>query len=233
MKSGKRAGSIRFPGTTDDIAFDKRGYLHAHFNPGFYMQGVGRFDPDRPAGEGRVEVPYDYGVAKSGRRLSHGWRAHATGGEMVGILPVRDQPGAKFFQDGIGVNVRGDVAEICNIYYVPKMEDRGWNIFKEGMAARGRLEGKLGDVSAEAIAEKLDVDRLKRQMLTIARDTMQDMLKSGEFKAMIDDSIFQAAMANLVQAPAFKQLLDEKFKTMTKYLAEEVIPKRVKKLNGD
>jgi hypothetical protein len=43
----------------------------------------------------------------------------------VGILPLKDQPGAKFFQDGIGVNMRGDIAEQCNIYYVPKMDEVG------------------------------------------------------------------------------------------------------------
>ncbi|MBA4387744.1 MAG: hypothetical protein C0404_07170 [Verrucomicrobia bacterium] len=104
LKSGAWLGNIRLPGVIDDIAFDKQGYMHCHFNPGFYQQGVGRLDP----GQRLRECPYDYGVD------AKGW---------LGVIPVRDQPGAKFFQDGIGVNMRGDVAENCNIYYAPKRDD--------------------------------------------------------------------------------------------------------------
>jgi hypothetical protein len=99
----------------DDMTFDKHGYAHLHFNPCFFGQGVGRVDPSRMSesdkAEGRYrypECPYDYGVE------SHGWK---------GILPTKDQNGAKGFQDGIGANMRGDVASVCNIYYAPKMED--------------------------------------------------------------------------------------------------------------
>lgn len=110
----------------DDISFDKRGYMHKHLNPGFYMPGVAREDPDQPVPargrrvghlpnvevKGFKEVPYDYGIEKMGPYNV----------PYLGILPVRDQPGAKFFQDGIGVNMMGYVAENCNIYYAPKME---------------------------------------------------------------------------------------------------------------
>jgi hypothetical protein len=58
-------------------------------------------------------MPYDYGIEKMGP-----WHQPWTG-----ILPVKDQPGAKFFQDGIGANMRGDVVVDSNIYYVPRMED--------------------------------------------------------------------------------------------------------------
>ncbi len=124
LKSGKLLHSVVFPGRIDDFTFDKRGYMHAHLDPGFYQPGVGRLDPDQstPDGDRRYrnryrlkECPYDYGIE------APGW---------VGIIPVKDQPGAKFFQDGIGVNMRGDVAEICNIYYVPRMDNMtlqaGW-----------------------------------------------------------------------------------------------------------
>jgi sugar lactone lactonase YvrE len=120
LRSGKLS-HLASLGGTDDIAFDKRGYMHRHFNPGFYFPGVGRVDPDQATPGGRKpshlprvnmlafkEVPYDYGIEKK---------------DWLGVLPVRDQPGAKFFQDGIGVNMAGDVAENCNIYYVPKMDD--------------------------------------------------------------------------------------------------------------
>jgi hypothetical protein len=72
--------------------------------------------------QGLRECPYDYGVeGKNGRR---------------GILPCRDQLGAKFFQDGIGVNMMGDVAENCNIYYAPKRDDDAKAFSMSGPAAR-------------------------------------------------------------------------------------------------
>jgi hypothetical protein len=106
------------PGVTDDIAFDKRGYMHCHFNPGFYQRGVGRFDPDQTLADDRLtEVPYDYGVEAANR-------------EWKGVLPVMDQPGSKFFQDGIGVNMAGDVAENCNIYFAPKRDEAATGLFR-------------------------------------------------------------------------------------------------------
>jgi len=116
LRTGKLLGAYPKPCAYDDAAFDKRGYMHLHFNPCFFGQGVGRVDPSRATlvdnARGRAfrypEVPYDYGVE------ALGWR---------GILPTKDQGGAKGFQDGLGVNMRGDVASQCNIYYVPKWED--------------------------------------------------------------------------------------------------------------
>jgi hypothetical protein len=128
LASGKYEGALRHPGSTDDIAFDKRGYLHAHFNPCFYMQGVGRFDPSklRPGQDRNAKVftypecPYDYGVEKGG---------------LVGILPVKDQTGAKGFQDGLGVNMCGELAVQTNIYFVPKMEDEARSFALQGSEA--------------------------------------------------------------------------------------------------
>jgi hypothetical protein len=116
LRTGAYLGELYLPGTIDDIAFDKRGYLHAHFNPGFYMQGAGRLDPGRATKRDAKtlvypEIPYDYGEERK---------------PWMGILPLRDQPGAKFFQDGIGVNMQGDIAVNSNIYYVPKTEDDGF-----------------------------------------------------------------------------------------------------------
>jgi len=103
----------------NDMAFDKRGYAHLHFSAGHYMPGVARVDPDRDF----QEVPYDYGEERQG----------VSGPKWRGMLPVRDQPGAKFFQDGLGVNMVGDVAEVCNIYYVPKIDDNFGGIADPGM----------------------------------------------------------------------------------------------------
>jgi hypothetical protein len=110
----------RHPKGGDDVEYDKRGYMHVHFNPGFYLPGVARMSPDRKGKDRKGmttygEVPYDYGVAKTGKYRTR-W---------MGVLPVRDQPGAKFFQDGMGVNMKGDIAVQTNVYYVPKMEDYG------------------------------------------------------------------------------------------------------------
>ncbi len=139
LRSGAVLGEFWLRGAADDIAFCKRGYLHVHFNPGFYMPGVGRLDPDNKAlydgmstkwrlPRSQVytlkEVPYDYGIEKPP------WR---------GVLPVKDQPGAKYFQDGFGVNMRSDVAEQCNIYYVPKMEEAGWLAADIGRSVRDML----------------------------------------------------------------------------------------------
>ena len=123
LATGKYEGRIGFPHSTDDIVFDKRGRVHVHFNPGFYMPGVARLDPDQQAAAGSGasyrEMPYDYGIQKTGK-WNQGW---------IGVLPVKDQPGAKFFQDGIAVSMQGDIAVQSNIYYVPKMEDSVSEVF--------------------------------------------------------------------------------------------------------
>ncbi|MBA4387588.1 MAG: hypothetical protein C0404_06375 [Verrucomicrobia bacterium] len=124
LKTGKLIGTVRLP-HSDDVAFDKKGYMHVHFNPGFYGQGVARLDPGRAVLDGGKlnypEVPYDYGIDK---KISlENWK---------GILPVRDQPGAKFFQEGLGVNMRGELAVESNIYYIPKMEESSWQEFTGG-----------------------------------------------------------------------------------------------------
>jgi hypothetical protein len=99
-------------GLYDDISFDKRSYLHVHSSPRFGVKGVYRLDPQRSKKQGDVvtyaECPYDYGIET---------------GSFTGVLPVKDQLGAKGFQDGMGVNMRGDIAVQSYIYYVPKMDD--------------------------------------------------------------------------------------------------------------
>ncbi|MFC1672178.1 hypothetical protein ACFL01_03480, partial [Planctomycetota bacterium] len=126
-------------------AFDKHGFMHVHFNPGFYMPGVGRVDPSQRVKHGKEEnsfrypeVPYDYGIPKMGK-----WKS-----EWIGILPTKCQPGAKFFQDGIGANMRGDVAVESNIYYVPRMSEHGYGLAAAGILERGKkgeyVDGSMG-----------------------------------------------------------------------------------------
>ena len=141
LTTGRLLGVYPSPCAYDDAAFDKRGYMHLHFNPCFFGQGVGRVAPFRATTDAKAEkragptagngagakafrypeVPYDYGVN------ALGW---------IGILPTKDQAGAKGFQDGLGVNMRGDVASECNIYYVPKWEDEVREEALAGNAAR-------------------------------------------------------------------------------------------------
>ncbi len=131
-------------GCPDDTAFDKRGYMHGRQNPRSKPPCVWRVDPARAekttgrddrgrsyAAEHYPECPYDYGVERKG-----GWK-----GSWLGALALRDQGGAKGFQDGFGVNMRGQIAVESNIYYVPKMEDEGKGLALQGTSAqqaRGR-----------------------------------------------------------------------------------------------
>ncbi len=150
LASGKYLTHVLFTGT-DDIAIDKKGYVHCHFNPGFFMPGVGRVDPSRQfdrtsraVEEGEwhfpgaryvsyAEVPYDYGVLPQGTWTTFIYAGKSFAGrrhEWRGIIYTKDQPGAKYFQDGLGVNMRGEIAVQSNIYYVPKMDDIGaWEAF--------------------------------------------------------------------------------------------------------
>jgi hypothetical protein len=90
------------------------------------------------------EIPYDYGVEIRGAYCA----------PRKGALPVKDQPGAKFFQDGIGVNMRGDVAENCNVYFVPKMDDVGRDMAMSttailDMQSRGEYNSTIGNKYAD------------------------------------------------------------------------------------
>ncbi|MBA4388967.1 MAG: hypothetical protein C0404_13380 [Verrucomicrobia bacterium] len=161
LSTGTYEGRVRFPRPADDIAFDKRGYVHGHENPtsaaGF--PNVWRADPSRATKAKRKtwskrdvedvsypECPYDYGEGV--------W-------ELKGAVRTKCQPGAKSFQDGLGVNMRGDLAVESNIYYVPKMEDEGMNLALAGV--RERTSG------GRWIEEGFDLNRL-----------IQDTAKRGE-----------------------------------------------------
>jgi hypothetical protein len=130
LKTGTYEGRFSTnAGCVDDIAFDKRGYMHGRQNPRS-PACVWRVDParavDRKTRDGVVkhypECPYDYGVEREGT-------------SWIGALAVKDQHGAKGFQDGFGVNMRGQIAVESNIYYVPKMEDAGRELAMAGSSA--------------------------------------------------------------------------------------------------
>jgi len=136
LKTGRCNGRWKTDsGSFDEIGFDKRGYMHGHQNCRAGTPCAWRVDPsraekrkvslspsDRRSMSARVakayeamdvtyypECPYDYGEQKPPR-----W---------VGALPTKCQAGAKGFQDGFGVSMRGEVAVESNIHYVPKMDD--------------------------------------------------------------------------------------------------------------
>ncbi|MBA4386794.1 MAG: hypothetical protein C0404_02365, partial [Verrucomicrobia bacterium] len=192
IKTGARKGTFRInAGTFDDFDFDKFGRMHVHFNPGFYFPGIGRVDPaqarETKDKDGLTvfsypEMPYDYGEEKV-----------VTGqGSWKGVLPVRDQPGAKYFQDGLGVNMRGDVIVESNIYWVPKMEDEGFNLAVAGMDANGRREeAHTGDYSYEKFAAVMkerekkgeEVFSIQRQPgVSLAGATVWTFSSNGELK---------------------------------------------------
>jgi hypothetical protein len=114
----------------------------------------GTLERDRHKGPGHLfypEVPYDYGVAEEAKR---GWK---------GIIPVKDQAGAKGFQDGLGVNMRGDVAEECNVYYVPKMEDIGRGMVEANIASAKKASG-FTCVGSRSYAEvKRDFEQMRKR----------------------------------------------------------------------
>ncbi|MFC1671927.1 hypothetical protein ACFL01_02205, partial [Planctomycetota bacterium] len=162
LKTGAKLGNVRLHGIIDDIAFDKRGYVHCHFNPGYYEPGVGRLDPTRSSMDGQknivyAECPYDYGV--QGRK-DKWWK---------GIIPVKDQPGAKFFQDGIGVNMRGDVAVQSNLYYAPKMEEEATAFAMVGAKLNTWGEGNGGESMAGQVRFVKEMEKLGNQVYWIKR----------------------------------------------------------------
>ncbi|MBA4387618.1 MAG: hypothetical protein C0404_06525, partial [Verrucomicrobia bacterium] len=138
LATGKPLHGSQQPG--DDIIFDKRGYMHCHVPP-IPQAGVVRLDvtQKRPSNIGTIsglpvfaykETPYDYGEEV------------ATMKGLVGVVKTKCQPGAKTFQDGIGVNMRGDLVVESNIYYVPKMEEEGRKLAWVGVD-QGRASGRV------------------------------------------------------------------------------------------
>lgn len=173
LETGNVLFDLNLHGAVDDVAFDKRGYMHCHLNPGFFTPGVVRLDPSQSQTEpfkdsaGRVqkgptafkEVPYNYGVEAP----KHG---------LLGLLPVKDQPGAKFFQDGFGVNMFGDIAVGSYIYFVPKMEEEGYKVGFAGKLARvasGGVSWDDGGGYAEYMRKIQETLRLGEEVYYIPR----------------------------------------------------------------
>ena len=138
LKTGRYLYSHAYHKTPhfEDVAFDKRGFMHVHQYPG---TGVGteacvfRLDPERAEPHqwlkdnmGRPytlysECPYDYGVRRPSAKPM--WE---------GAIPARGQYGVAGFQHGLGVNMRGDVAVESGIFYVPKMDNEVRNYALQG-----------------------------------------------------------------------------------------------------
>ena len=106
-----------------DIAFSKSGYMYTHIT-GMVM----RHDPERtyrkrmPGGPDPIlmkEVPLD----------------HGTVGGSLGAVATKDQGCAKGYQDGFGVNMRGDFVVESNIAYVPRMQDEAKALIGGGVGA--------------------------------------------------------------------------------------------------
>lgn len=123
LKTGKQAGRLpSISPAASEIAFDKRGYLHAHMACGFPegKQAIGRLDPVKsiPGEKGTkraVEVPYDYGVE----------RVADYGVKWSGVIPLM-LTDHQMWTWGFGVNMRGDLAVTMHVEYSPKMEAESW-----------------------------------------------------------------------------------------------------------
>jgi hypothetical protein len=138
LKSGRFLGGS--PGCSpapSEIAFDKRGYIHAHMAAGFPegKQAIGRLDAghvvtlDRGARR-YAEVPYDYGVE---RVADYGVR-------WAGVLPLVATD-HQLWTWGFGVNMRGDVAVTMHVEFAPKMETEAWqeaNLWRVQREAMGK-----------------------------------------------------------------------------------------------
>ncbi|MFC1672351.1 hypothetical protein ACFL01_04380, partial [Planctomycetota bacterium] len=194
LKTGTYLGLMRANAYSyEDLSFDKYGYLHIHFNPGFFTPGVGRVDPSQAKpfkderknqfGLSYPEVPYDYGVAAPGKY----------GPAWTGVLPLKDQPGAKYFQDGLGANMRGEVAVQTNIYYVPKMGEVGYSLMAEGGGNRSKAGiwggPKCGTYEAymKRVSEKQKLGEIvyfiaRRPGVTLAGGTIWVFDRTGELR---------------------------------------------------
>ena len=137
LVTGEREGTfVALGGCFQDIGFDRRGYMHGHQNNRAGIPCVWRVDPSlvviEKDKEGDIllkypEVPYDYGVEVS----TGGWHVKT----WKGAIATKCQAGAKGFQDGMGVNMKGDIVVGSNIYYVPKMEEAGKELALAGSSA--------------------------------------------------------------------------------------------------
>ncbi len=201
LKSGTYEGRFRVKDQEgfDDIAIDKRGFMHGHSWGTGPDARVWRVDPSRgetvsgKGGPGSVgplylfpEVPYDYGVprnvgSESGRPIA-----------LDGSLPVKSQASSHPWQHGLGVNMCGDVAVSSRISYVPKMEetvrDSLFEVMKEreqqGIYVGGNLHGKYASFlrDIQDMSKKGEVYFLPREPgIPLYGDTIWTFDRSGEY----------------------------------------------------
>jgi hypothetical protein len=79
------------------------------------------------------------------------------------MVPTKDQGGAKTFQDGLGVNMRGDLAVQSNVYYVPKMEDVGRELVDMGASAHRADTGVSSDVCSSYASFMQGVSEMEKR----------------------------------------------------------------------
>jgi hypothetical protein len=81
---------------------------------------------------------------------------------------------------------------------------------KLGATTGEAIPDRVNAIVAEAVAAKMNPAAMQQQVLRIAQENIKD----------------------IASTPNFKQMLDEKFKVMMKYLSADVIPKQIKRIMG-
>ncbi len=130
-----------------EIAFDKRGYMHIH-RSGSAPKGIVRVYPelrnshavDHPC----REVSYDYGEVFEG---------------YAGALPT-PATDTQHYSWGLGVNMRGDIAVVNHIGYVPKFQEEA----TESLALSQKQDQAAGVWRFDTFAEWMRrLDQMKRR----------------------------------------------------------------------
>ncbi len=139
VRGNTRGGPIRVRYSSfDDLGFDKYGYMHggiANGMPAPRPCGIARINPEvhetftslhRDPFHTYAEVPYDYGIE------ARGWK---------GIIPVykTDHHGWTW---GMGTNIRGDLAIVKDIEFVPGMPDLSFELQNAPSAQRAKEGGR-------------------------------------------------------------------------------------------
>jgi hypothetical protein len=168
--------------------FDKKGFLHCHNTGSVYRYDPGRTYEYKGVGwkphKRMAVVPYDYG----------------THGDDTNGISLKDQPGAKCFQDGIGVNMRGDVAVISNIYFVPKYQDTAIAgvVRNKGMDDGRDFYTHLAERYMKALKKGQTIYQIKRWPgRVLAGATVWVFDHTGELRT--EDAIPGLSLANGVQ----------------------------------
>jgi hypothetical protein len=181
LRSGRLMKCVRHSFQADDFAFDKYGYMHGHFSP-IYQRGVGRYDPDQGVPTASpdfehlknlrcmkyTEVPYDYGDQPAKK-------------DHIGVLPVKDQGGVSGTESGLGVNMLGDIAEECSIYYAPLMDDAAREAMDGSASAAVSTYSKLMQQIVESEKQGDHAYYIKREAgVPLVGSTIWTFKRTGE-----------------------------------------------------